>query len=90
MRTTIDIDKNLIEEALKLSKISTKKELINLSLKEFIRRRHLEKLKNRLGNCDLNIDLSSLKEMRKDESLSLYLATYLFILYFSPTGRLAD
>ena len=26
MRTTIDIDKNLIEEALKLSKISTKKE----------------------------------------------------------------
>lgn len=67
MRTTINIDKNLIEEALKLSKIGTKKELINLSLKEFIRRKHLEKLKNRLGNCDLNIDLSSLKEMRKDE-----------------------
>ncbi len=67
MRTTIDIDKYLIEEALKLSKISTKKELINLSLKEFIRKKHLEKLKNRLGNCDLNIDLSSLKEMRKDE-----------------------
>lgn len=67
MRTTIDIDKNLIEEALKLSKISTKKELINLSLKEFIRKKHLEKLKKRLGNCDLNIDLSSLKEMRKDE-----------------------
>ncbi len=67
MRTTINIDKNLIKEALKLSKISTKKELINLSLKEFIRKKHLEKLKNRLGNCDLNIDLSSLKEMRKDE-----------------------
>ena len=67
MRTTINIDKNLIEEALKLSNISTKKELINLSLKEFIRKKHLEKLKNRLGNSDLNIDLSSLKEMRKDE-----------------------
>jgi len=67
MRTTINIDKKLLEEALKLSKISTKKELINLSLKEFIRRRYLEKLKKRLGNCDLNIDLSSLKEMRKDE-----------------------
>jgi len=67
MRTTIDIDKKLIEEALKLSRISTKKELINLSLKEFIRKKHLEKLKKRLGNFDLNIDLSSLKEMRKDE-----------------------
>jgi len=67
MRTTINIDKGLLEEALKLSNIRTKKELINLSLKEFIRKKHLEKLKNRLGNCDLNIDLSSLKEMRKDE-----------------------
>ena len=67
MRTTIDIDKNLIEEALKLSKISTKKELINLSLKEFVRRRHLEKFKKRLGKCDLNLNLSSLEEMRKDE-----------------------
>jgi len=67
MRTTIDIDKKLIEEALKLSRINTKKELINLSLKEFVIKKHLEKLKKRLGNCDLNIDLSSLKEMRKDE-----------------------
>jgi len=31
--------------SLKLSNIRTKKELINLSLKEFVRRRHLEKLK---------------------------------------------
>jgi len=36
-------------------------------LKEFIRRRHLEKLKNRLGKYDLSLDLSSLEEMRKDE-----------------------
>jgi len=49
MRTIIDIDKGLLEEALKLSNILTKKELINLSLKEFIRRRQLIKLKRRLG-----------------------------------------
>ena len=67
MRTIIDIDKGLLEEALKLSNILTKKELINLSLKEFIRRRHLSKLKRRLGNCDLDLNLSSLEEMRKDE-----------------------
>ena len=67
MRTTINIDKGLLEEALKLSNIRTKKELINLSLKEFIRRRHLVKLKRRLGKCDLDLNLSSLEEMRKDE-----------------------
>ena len=67
MRTTINIDKGLLEEALKLSNIRTKKELINLSLKEFIRKRHLGKLKRRLGKCDLDLNLSSLEEMRKDE-----------------------
>ncbi|MCK4309306.1 MAG: type II toxin-antitoxin system VapB family antitoxin [Candidatus Atribacteria bacterium] len=67
MRTTINIDKRLLEEALKLTNARTKKELINLSLKEFVRRRHLEKLKKRLGKCDLNLNLSSLEEMRKDE-----------------------
>lgn len=67
MRTTIDIDKGLLEEALKLSNIRTKKELINLSLKEFIRRRYLNKLKRRLGKCDLDLNRSSLEEMRKDE-----------------------
>ena len=45
MRTTINIDKGLLKEALKLSNLRTKRELINLSLKKFIRRRHLEKLK---------------------------------------------
>lgn len=67
MRTTINIDRRLLEEALELSNVRTKKELINLSLKEFVRRRHLEKLKKRLGKCDLNLNLSSLEEMRKDE-----------------------
>jgi Arc/MetJ family transcription regulator len=67
MRTTINIDKILLEEALKLSNVRTKKKLIDLSLKEFVRRRHLEKLKNRLGKYDLSLDLSSLEEMRKDE-----------------------
>ena len=67
MRITNNIDKGLLEEALKLSNIRTKRELINLSLKEFTRRRHLKKLKRRLGKCDLALNLSSLEEMRKDE-----------------------
>jgi len=67
MRTTIDIDKALIEEALKISKLRTKRELINLSLKEYIRRMRLKSLKKRLGNYDLTLDLKDLEKGREDE-----------------------
>ena len=67
MRTTIDIDKALMEEALKISKVRTKRELINLSLKEYIRRIRLKSLKKRLGNYDLTIDLKDLEKGREDE-----------------------
>ncbi len=36
MRTNIVLDDHLMEEALKLSGIKTKKELIHLALKEFV------------------------------------------------------
>jgi len=67
MRTTIDIDKALMEEALKISKARTKRELINLSLKEYIRRMRLKSLKKRLGDYDLTIDLKDLEKGREDE-----------------------
>jgi len=44
MRFTIDIDKKLLEEAQKLIKVKTKKELINLSLKELVRKKRREHL----------------------------------------------
>ena len=46
MRTTIYIDKELIEEVLRISKIRTKREVVNASLKEYIRRLRLKNLKN--------------------------------------------
>lgn len=67
MRTTVDIDKEILEEALKISKIRTKKELINLSLKEYIRKIRLKNLKKRLGNYDLTIELKDLEKGREDE-----------------------
>lgn len=66
MRTTVDIDKEVLEEALKISKIRTKKELINISLKEYIRRFRINNLKKRLGNYDLTIDLKDLEKGRED------------------------
>ena len=47
MRTNIVLDDNLIKEAIKLSGLKTKKELIHLALKEFVEN------KRRLNLLDL-------------------------------------
>lgn len=51
MFTNIDIDEKLLEEAFRLTDIKTKKELINLALKEFIethKRKNLMELKGQI------------------------------------------
>ena len=47
MRTNIVLDDNLVKEAIKLSGVKTKKELIHLALKEFVEN------KRRLNLLDL-------------------------------------
>ncbi|MBE3113838.1 MAG: type II toxin-antitoxin system VapB family antitoxin [Actinobacteria bacterium] len=37
MRTNIDLDDKLVKEAFNYANVSTKKELINLALKEFVK-----------------------------------------------------
>ncbi len=52
MRTNIVIDDRLMEEALKLSKCKTKKELVHKALQEFIqnrKRRDLRELKGKVN-----------------------------------------
>lgn len=51
MFTNIDIDEKLLEEAFRLTDIKTKKELINLALKEFVeahKRKNLMELKGQI------------------------------------------
>ena len=51
MRTNIVLDDNLVKEAIKLSRVKTKKELIHLALKEFVenkRRRNLLDLEGKI------------------------------------------
>lgn len=51
MRTNVVIDDRLIEEAFKMSKIKTKKELIKTALEEFIQNRkrlNLKKIKGKI------------------------------------------
>jgi len=57
MRTTLDLPEDLIEEARRLLGFKSKTDTVVLSLRELIRRRRIEELKNLLGQVHLEIDL---------------------------------
>ena len=67
MRSTIDIDERLLEEAKRLTKAKTKKEVVNLSLKELIRKKRRENLAGLFGSSVVDITLRDLEKWREDE-----------------------
>jgi len=56
MRTNVVIDDEVMEEALKISKMRTKKELIHRALEEFIRNRKRLDLKEIRGKVKFDED----------------------------------
>lgn len=67
MRTTVEIDTELLAEAMRLCDVRTKKEAIHLSLVELVRRRRIEDLKAMAGTLDLALDPEQLNRLRADE-----------------------
>jgi len=67
MRSTIDIDEKLLDEAKALTKAKTKKEVVNLSLKELIRKKKRERLAGLFGSLVLDLELEDVERLRKDE-----------------------
>ena len=63
-KTTVFVDETLIELALKASKLKTKKEVIEAGLKELVRRRNQELLRQELGSFDIDLTLDELKRRR--------------------------
>jgi hypothetical protein len=59
MRTTIDIPENLLKEAMQYAPAKTKTSIIIEGLKEFLRRRKIEKIRSLMGKLDLNVDLKA-------------------------------
>jgi hypothetical protein len=57
MRMRLDIPEPLIEEACRLLGFKSKTETVVLSLKEMIRRKRIEEIKDLLGSVELEIDL---------------------------------
>ena len=66
MRSTIDIDERVLAEAMKVANVRTKKELIDLSLKELVRQKRRERLQAKLGKLSLDLSVIQLEKMRKD------------------------
>lgn len=63
-KTTVVIDDKLMEEALKATGARTKKEVIERGLKELIKIKMRQALREELGTYELDIDLKELAKMR--------------------------
>ncbi len=61
MRTTLDLPKDLLEEAMRATQISTKTKLIITALEELIRKTKISGLKEFKGKVDLEIELHALR-----------------------------
>ncbi len=67
MRTTLDIDKELIEKVVKTTGAPSKKKAIETAMKEFLRIKRRKELSDLIGNYeDYSGTLKDLKKMRKD------------------------
>jgi Arc/MetJ family transcription regulator len=65
MKTLVDINKDILDEAMKLSEVKTKKEVITLALDELIKSKLRQKLKRLAGSEIIETSLSELKRIRR-------------------------
>lgn len=61
MRTTLDLPESLLIEAMTLTKIQTKTEVIKTALINLIQKEKIQELKSYFGKVDLKIDLDELR-----------------------------
>ena len=62
MRTTLDLPDTLVKEAMALTQITTKTELIKHALENVIQREKIKGLTDYFGKLNLDIDLNKLRK----------------------------
>lgn len=65
-KTTVIIDDELLDEAMKASGAKSKKEAITTGLQELIRKKNLEAFRRELGTFDLALSLDELEKLRDE------------------------
>ena len=66
-KTTVVIDETLINEALRATNLKTKREVIEKGLKELLRTRNRELLRQELGTFDIDLSIDELKKRRAEK-----------------------
>ena len=66
-KTTVFVDETLIGLALRVSKLKTKKDVIEAGLKELVRKKNRELLQQELGSFDIDLNLSELRRRRAEK-----------------------
>jgi len=61
MRTTLDLPENLLDEAMKITRTSTKTGVIVKALEELVRKSKISDLKKYKGKIDIEIDLDEIR-----------------------------
>jgi len=62
MRTTLDLPETLVNEAMALTHIQTKTDLIKLALQNLIQKEKIKDIKNYFGKVDLELNLDELRK----------------------------
>lgn len=68
MRTTLDIPERLINDLLKVLKLSKKNEAVRIAVEDFVRRKKREKLLSLKGGIDIEDMSKKIREAERDES----------------------
>ena len=66
MKITVVIDDELLKEAMEAAGVKTKREAIEQGLRELVRRKNLEALRQELGTYDLDLSLEELERLRSE------------------------
>ena len=66
MRTTVELDEKLLQDAMAVTGTKKKRQLLELALQEIVRQRRLERLRQRLGKTTLAITAEDLQRMRAE------------------------
>jgi metal-responsive CopG/Arc/MetJ family transcriptional regulator len=64
MRTTLDLPEELLEEAMAITHITKKTELIKIAIQNLIQKEKIKDLKKYFGKVDLGIDLNVLRDRK--------------------------
>lgn len=66
MKTTVDIPREALEEAMRLTGAKTKREAVVIAIQEFNRRRKLARLAGELGSFDGFLSRDELARLRSE------------------------